>query len=518
MARFRYLKEVALGGTAGFAALALVIGGMALFGSGADIDDTQGAQASDSQPLEPVEPSQPAATAEPEPIEPDPSEAAQEWLDEELEAEQAELEADAGGQEPEAEATTDPSASPSATPSAAPSPSCNLSTLATVPEILDWRAEVVNTANGQVLYSSRASDAARTASVMKILTSVVVLETLGADYRVTTRVYQDASDPGRIFFVGAGDITLSRTEPGKQSVYRDAPKLSSLASQIRAALGGTEVHTIVLDSSLWSASNGDGEWHDTWDPRGLTEGYMAPVSALQVDADRDNPARQSSPRSQTPVMRAGEWLREAIGDTALNATLRIGTVPTSAVQVASVQSQPMSRWISYMMASSDNALAEAMGRLVAIDLGRAGSMSSLTPAFQAVLSPLGVRVNDIFIQDASGLSRNSLVSPLTVNQVLALVDSSSRYQLVRSSLSTAGQPGSLGTRFRGDQADAHGRIFAKTGWIRTGYSLAGFINARDGSRLAFTVYNLGSSVRLVNRDAMDNMVYAMFDCGLRTRG
>jgi D-alanyl-D-alanine carboxypeptidase/D-alanyl-D-alanine-endopeptidase (penicillin-binding protein 4) len=499
MAKFRYLKEVALGGTAGFAALALVIGGIAFFGPSPDIDEIQGAQASDSQPLERIEPER-------------------EWLDEELEAEQSELEADAPGQQPEGEETTDPTALPSATPSATPSPSCNLSTLAAVPEILDWRAEVVNTANGKVLYSSRASDAARTASVMKILTSVVVLETLGADYRVTTRVYQDSSDPGRLFFVGAGDITLSRTEPGKQSVYRDAPKLSTLASQIRAALGGTEVHTIVLDSSLWSASNGDGEWHDSWDPRGLTEGYMAPVSALQVDADRDNPARQSSPRSRTPVMRAGEWLREAIGDAALNATLRIGTVPTSAVQVASVQSQPMSRWISYMMASSDNALAEAMGRLLAIDLGRAGSMSSLTPAYQSVLGAVGVKVNDIFIQDASGLSRNSAVSPATVNHVLGLIDSSSRYQLVRGSLSAAGQPGSLGTRFPGDQADAHGRIFAKTGWIRTGYSLAGFINARDGSRLAFTVYNLGTSVRLANRDAMDNMVYAMFDCGLRTRG
>jgi D-alanyl-D-alanine carboxypeptidase/D-alanyl-D-alanine-endopeptidase (penicillin-binding protein 4) len=504
MAKFRYLKEVALGGTAGFAALALVIGAAAFFGVGSDIDDTSGAQGNESTQGQ-IEPSEPPASVEPEPTPSD-----DEWLEGELEAEQAELDADSLEQMPDGQESAEPS------PSA--SPSCNLNTLAAVPEILDWRAEVVNTANGQVLYSSRANDAARTASVMKILTSVVVLETLGPDYRVTTRVYQDASDPGRIFFVGAGDVTLSRTEPGKQSVYRDAPKLATLASQIRAALGGTEVHTIVLDSSLWSASNGEGEWHDTWDPRGLTEGYMAPVSALQVDADRDNPARQSSPRTRTPVMRAGVWLREAIGETAANATLRIGTVPTSALQVASVQSQPMSRWISYMMASSDNALAEAMGRLVALDLGRPGTMSSLTPAYQNVLGSLGVRATDIIVQDASGLSRNSAVSPATINRVLALVEGSSRYQLVRNSLTVAGKPGSLSTRFRGDQTDSHGRIFAKTGWIRTGYSLAGFINARDGSRLAFTVYNLGTSVRLANREAMDNMVYAMFDCGLKTRG
>jgi serine-type D-Ala-D-Ala carboxypeptidase/endopeptidase (penicillin-binding protein 4) len=353
---------------------------------------------------------------------------------------------------------------------------------------------------------------------MKILTSVAVLETLGPDYRVTTRVYRDSADPGRIFFVGSGDITLSRTASGSQSVYRDAPKLSALATQIRSALGGEAIHTIVLDSTLWSAAGGDGEWHETWDTRGLTEGYMAPVSALQVDADRANPARQSSPRSTTPVRQAGVWLQEAIGDTAVGAQLRYGALPTSAVQIASVQSQPMSRWISYMMASSDNALAEAMGRLVSLDLGLSGSMSSLTQAFQLALAPLGVRVSDMFIQDASGLSRNSRVAPASVNQLLRLVETESKYRVVKNAMAIAGQPGSLSARFKDTQTDAHGRIFAKTGWIRTGYSLAGFIDARDGSRLAFTVYNLGTSVRLVNRDAMDNMVYAMYDCGLRITG
>ena len=40
------------------------------------------------------------------------------------------------------------------------------------------------------------------------------------------------------------------------------------------------VHT---DSSLFG---GNQEWHDTWSKKGLTQGYMAPVSALQIDAGR----------------------------------------------------------------------------------------------------------------------------------------------------------------------------------------------------------------------------------------
>jgi serine-type D-Ala-D-Ala carboxypeptidase/endopeptidase (penicillin-binding protein 4) len=509
MAKFRHLKPVLIGAGSGLLALTLIIGSFSFFGSTPQ-------QTIAEETLTPIEPTSPAeGSTEGNGLDSDLAGETEDWASGELEAELAELEENSGGEASE----TDLPDSSTPSPSPTPSPTCNLSTLASVPEILDWRAEVVNLSNGRVLYQTKASETARLASVMKILTSVAVLETLGPDYRVTTRVYQDSSDPGRIFFVGAGDITLSRTASGSQSVYRDAPKLSSLATQIRSALGGNAIHTIVLDSTLWSAAGGDGEWHDTWDTRGLTEGYMAPVSALQVDGDRANPARQSSPRSTTPVRQAGAWLQEAIGETAATAQLRYGSLPTSAVQIASVQSQPMSRWISYMMASSDNALAEAMGRLVSLDLGLSGSMSSLTQAYQSALAPLGVRVSDVFIQDASGLSRNSRVAPATVNQLLKLVETQSKYRVVKNAMAVAGKPGSLSARFKDTQSDAHGRIFAKTGWIRSGYSLAGFIDARDGSRLAFTVYNLGTtSVRLANRDAMDNMVYAMYDCGLRITG
>jgi D-alanyl-D-alanine carboxypeptidase/D-alanyl-D-alanine-endopeptidase (penicillin-binding protein 4) len=518
VADFKHLKPMMIGVGSGLLALTLIIGSISFFGSSNEqtiAEEVLPAPSDSQEGAEGVGSSTTEQTTEPvtEPqVEP-------ELGADELAAEQAELDENA-------DATTDPSASPepsaselaTPSPSPTPSPSCNLSTLAASPQILDWRAEVVNLANGRVLYQSRANESARLASVMKILTSVAVIETLGPDYRVTTRVFRDASDPGRIFFVGAGDITLSRTAPGSQSVYRDAPKLSALASQIRSELGGEPIHTIVLDSTLWSAPGGDGEWHDTWDNRGLTQGYMAPVSALQVDADRQTPARQSSPRSRTPVMQAGGWLRAAIGDSAAEAQLQYGSLPSSAVQIASVQSQPMSRWISYMMASSDNALAEAMGRLVSLDVGLSGSMSSLTQAFEIALAPLDLNPNDFFVQDASGLSRNSRVAPALVNKVLRLVETESKYRGVKNALAISGQPGSLSTRFGNEQSDSHGRIFAKTGWIRTGYSLAGFIDARDGSRLAFTVYNLGTGVLLVNRNAMDDIVYAMYDCGLRITG
>ena len=61
--------------------------------------------------------------------------------------------------------------------------------------------------------------------------------------------------------------------------------------------------------------------------------------------------------------------------------------------------------------------------------------------------------------------------------------------------------------------DAVAKVVAKTGWIRTGYSLAGYLFPEDGSQLIFTVYNLANSVAIKNRDAMDELVMGFFGCG-----
>ena len=123
-------------------------------------------------------------------------------------------------------------------------------------------------------------------------------------------------------------------------------------------------------------------------------------------------------------------------------------------------------------------------------------------------------LGELFAQDASGLSRNSMLAPSVVNDLLALVERGyGDFELIDEGLSLSAQTGSLSSRFTGSQADAAGQIQAKTGWIRTGYSLAGFIDGADGSRLSFAVYNLASSVNLDHRQAMDDVVYGIYKCG-----
>ena len=142
-------------------------------------------------------------------------------------------------------------------------------------------------------------------------------------------------------------------------------------------------------------------------------------------------------------------------------------------------------------------------------------MESLQPLFRKVLAAQGLPTGRLKIVDGSGLSRLNAVPARFVNRVLFKIEQGSgTYSIIKSTLPVSGKYGSLSTRFsQGKQASAAGLVRAKTGWILTGYSLAGYLTAADGTPLIFTVYNLKSSVNSAHRAALDNLVYRFHRCG-----
>ena len=399
---------------------------------------------------------------------------------------------------------------------------CSVSSLASGSGIKSLHAQVLRADTGQVLFERRPQTPARTASVMKVITSMVALDALGPDYRVTTRVFVDPKDKGKIYLVGAGDVTLSRMPGNITSYYAGGPKLDTLSRQIRSWAKSTSatISSVVVDSSLFGEKE---DWHPTWDKRGITQGYQAPVSALQIDAGRLTSSRNKNvfigQRTATPVTQAGVLFLSSLRSAGLaqNATTSRGKLPAGAIEIASVQSQPISRWIEQTMRVSDNALSEALARLSSIELGFDGSMESLTPAYAKVLEARGISTKGMRIVDGSGLSRLNAVAPAVVNQVLVQAyREPEKHASMLAGMPVSGKSGSLRYRFiSGEQRPMLFNIEAKTGWIRTGYSLAGKIKAADGTDLIFTTYNLWNTVSFENRAAMDRLVNGFFKCGSR---
>jgi D-alanyl-D-alanine carboxypeptidase/D-alanyl-D-alanine-endopeptidase (penicillin-binding protein 4) len=409
-------------------------------------------------------------------------------------------------------AATTPTNTPTDSPTVTPTTEgrdCSVADLAADKLLIGLHAQVINPETNEVLFDINGDAPTQTASVMKLLTAAAALQVLGPNFRVQTKVYADLDVPGQIVVVGAGDPTLSRSRVGVQSIYKDAPKIADLAVQINAWSRATPITNILLDSSYFAGPS----WDSAVDDSERSLGYQSLVTALQVDGDRDNPTKETSPRSTDPVDRVGVALRKAIGPLAVNATLSQGVAGTNLLQIADVKSQPISKWITHMLTVSDNTEAEFLARLVSKQLGFDGSLESIDPALKAALASAGLVTTDLVLKDGSGENESNLVSATFINSLLKKVlYRDGNFDVIYQGLPVAGESGSLENRFNGDNVDAAGHIFAKTGWTRHEYSLAGIIKAKDGTDLVFSIATIGD-LNDTTKQAIDNLATGFYRCG-----
>jgi D-alanyl-D-alanine carboxypeptidase/D-alanyl-D-alanine-endopeptidase (penicillin-binding protein 4) len=406
---------------------------------------------------------------------------------------------------------------PAVPSTARPMRDCSVVGLATDPRLANFQAQVVNASTGEVLFDRGGNTPSRTASVLKVLTAAAALSVLGPDHRATTTVVKGA-EPGSVVLVGGGDVTLSRLPSGQASAYAGAPHLDTLAAQTVAAWNadpasaGAPITRLVLDSSMFS----DPAWEPSWNRKELNDGYMPEITALQVDGDRDDPARSTSPRSSDPIGRAGDAFATALADAgAPGVAVTRGTASAGAATLASVQSQPVKTLIQQALIVSDNALAEMLARLTALKAGAGNTFGALQRSTLDGLAPYGINTAGIVIADGSGLSDNNAVPPSYLTQLFIKINArEGNLGAIFDGLPVAGKTGSLSysDRFTGDNSAADGAVFAKTGWIDTGYTLAGIIRSADGTPLTFAIYALGD-VSDDAKIALDTITTGFFRCG-----
>ncbi|HEX6953980.1 MAG TPA: D-alanyl-D-alanine carboxypeptidase [Agromyces sp.] len=415
--------------------------------------------------------------------------------------------------------TPSPTPSPTPTPMAAPPATepparvrtCSVADLAADPRLANLQAQVMNAATGEVLYDRGGLTASRTASVMKVVTAAAALAVFSPDDRFATRVVRGA-EPGSIVLVGGGDVTLSRTPSGSETVYPGAAHLDELARQVREAWAADPSNPpltkLVLDSSLFGGET----WHPSWDPAELELGFMPNMTALMVDGDRADPYANVSARGTDPVGRAGEAFAAALGGIAV---VERGTAPAGAAELGRVWSPTVAQLIDKSLVVSDNTVAEMLARLVAIEVGAGDDFAAIDPAVRQVLAEYGIARGGIRVIDGSGLSPDNAVPPAYLTRLFAKIDArEGNLGVILDGLPVAGQRGSLSyaDRFAGDNAVAHGAVLAKTGWITTGYTLSGIIRAQDGTTLTFAIYALGE-VTAAAKQAIDTLATGFFRCG-----
>jgi D-alanyl-D-alanine carboxypeptidase/D-alanyl-D-alanine-endopeptidase (penicillin-binding protein 4) len=373
---------------------------------------------------------------------------------------------------------------------------------------------VADQLTGQVLAEHDPVTARTPASTAKLLTAVAALSAIGPEETIPTRVVRGAD--GDVVLVGGGDMMLA-AGAGDPAAVNGRAGLGDLAAATarELTLAGTTSVRVGVDDSLFSGP----ALSPLWDPSHLVNGFTAPVTALAVDIAKLRTDIEYSPRQTDPVASAAQTFAQALaaqGITVEGEPVRT-TAPADALQLAEVRSAPMREVVDYFLHTSDNAITEVVGRLVAVDAGLPGSFEGATQAVLAQVRALGVDTTGAHLSDCSGLADGSGLPARLLVDVLRTVTDPAHPELraVAAGMPIAGYSGTLADRYT--RSAAAGQVRAKTGSLAGVTSLAGTVLDADGRALLFAVVadQTPPGGQGGPRTAIDTFVSRLTACGCR---
>jgi D-alanyl-D-alanine carboxypeptidase/D-alanyl-D-alanine-endopeptidase (penicillin-binding protein 4) len=367
-------------------------------------------------------------------------------------------------------------------------------------------AYVADGPSGAILDTRLGSLGFAPASTAKLTTAVALLSVARPDERFTT-VAEAGAASGQVVLVGGGDPTLSAARPGKPTDYRSAARMSDLAAQVRKALGGTPITSIVVDDSRFTGPR----TASGWQPTDVPSTYASAITPLMVDGGL--PATGGSLRSAIPDLEAGRAFARLAG--APTAPVTRGHAAPSARRLGAVNSATMLDLVEQMLKISDNVIAELLGREVARRVQQPPSFTGAAAAITLELAKVGVP-SGLHLTDASGLSELDRIAPHSLVALLRAVVNAKNPALgnVVTAMPVAAWDGTLATRFEvGRSKSGAGRVRAKTGTIANVVTLAGIVRDVSGRLLLFAFMARGVPNVDAGERSLDAAAAALARCG-----
>lgn len=396
---------------------------------------------------------------------------------------------------------------------------------------------VQDAATGKVLFDRDGAANRIPASNMKLLTAVAALRAIGPEARFTTKAValppagsQAAAPSGSagagtrsVVLVGGGDVLLGGGESAEDKVLGHAG-MATLAKQTAESLrkdGFAGQVEVLVDDSLFTGPS----LNPAWSPEDVAAGEMAPLFPLALNSARFDPAVTTGPRPQDSALAAGEAFAArlrtagaAAGLTVAPAVGRVDGKPTAKASVlGEVQSATVSQQVDHMLQTSDNYLAETLGRMSAAAAGKQADNETAAAAVLGQLADLGIPTDGMVVADVSGLALGNQVSARQFSEVVRAVTSGrdTRLRAALAGFPVAGLTGTLGDRYIDETtAEGAGLVRAKTGTLNSVIALSGYVVDADGRLLVFSFIGNGLTPGADgNKPALDASATVLAACG-----
>ena len=169
--------------------------------------------------------------------------------------------------------------------------------------------------------------------------------------------------------------------------------------------------------------------------------------------------------------------------------------PSKLIEVATIESQPLSEMIKVINKQSQNLHTELMLRLLGTchkeagtldDYGHPKSSAELGNEIrEEFLKKIGVDFQTLSLRDGSGLSRKNLVTPRSTTRLLEFMLTHPHFNTFHDSLVIAGIDGTLQRRMRSSLAANNFR--GKTGTLSFASALSGYLTTKNGQMLILSI-------------------------------
>jgi serine-type D-Ala-D-Ala carboxypeptidase/endopeptidase (penicillin-binding protein 4) len=411
-----------------------------------------------------------------------------------------------------------------------------------------WGIEI-QTLTGESLYSLDGDKFFNPASTAKLLVSAAGLLELGADYRIKTPIYSEGNPPvlDSLRIQGRGDPTIS------------TQSLKELAQQLQSK-GVKQITNLIIDDSYLAPPtiNPTWEWEDVhsyfatsvnstilnqntvtltllpqeigqpvkffWNDaiaasqwrviNQATTGKKDLEYAVKIDEDLGQPLlklRGELAVNEPPdiwdlaVVDPAQYFLESLRLHLSQAGISVnrGTVIEQEVEqtnqdfsdpeFTAIYAPPLQKILAEINQESNNLYAEVLGKILAQEL----KVKTPVAAINRSLQQLGIKPEEYFLVDASGLSRQNLVTPQTLVKVLQLMSQNPNARIAqayRQSLAIAATKGTLKKRFI--NTPIANNLWAKTGTLTGVGALAGYLKTQSNETLVFSI--------LVNNSELEN--------------
>ena len=414
-----------------------------------------------------------------------------------------------------------------------------------------WGIEI-QTLAGKPIYSLEGDKFFNPASAAKLLVSAAGLLELGANYKIETPIYSQGKPPilESLRVKGKGDPTIS------------SQSLKTIVHQLQV-IGVKQIEHLILDDSYLAppAINPTWEWIDvhsyfataanstilnentvtlTLLPQQIgqpvkffwsdaiaanqwrvvnqaTTGIADIKYAVEIDGDLGLPLlklRGELAVNEPPdvwdlaVVDPAEYFLESLRLHLNQAGIKVnrGSVVEQAdekpndTELTAIYAPPLQELLKEINQESNNLYAEVLGKILARKL----NVDSSVKAIDRSLAKVGIKPAEYELVDASGLSRQNLVTPQTLVKLLRLMSQESQAQSYRQSLALAGVNGTLKRRFLNTPLQS--KVRGKTGTLTGVGALSGYLEG-DDSTLVFSILVNNSELKNQEiRQAIDEIV------------